>query len=158
MQTNDKYNSATAANWVPNNPLILKAPNTFNKLEERVQNIENEKNGISWYLSFQTPKEYIDSNINENTTNSIDNINSMDRNSNKYDKNKFANNYYIKNQKDNKYLEERENIKEKEKVQEKNKNQYENKRIDNNKKLENEELNNNKNSNKNNNMKKISIT
>ena len=57
LQMADCSNGSTAANWMPNMPLITPMPNTFKQLEERVENINEEKNGISWYLSFKQPDE-----------------------------------------------------------------------------------------------------
>ena len=48
---------STAANWMPNQPIIVPPPQTFKGLEERNQEIERNSNGISWYLSFKEPPE-----------------------------------------------------------------------------------------------------
>lgn len=47
----------TAANWMPNQPVIVPVPQTFEALENRNKEIEKNKNGISWYLSFKEPPE-----------------------------------------------------------------------------------------------------
>ena len=61
LQMADCSKGATAANWLPNQPVIVPVPKTAQELEERIQNIENNKNGISWYLSFEEPpKKCID--------------------------------------------------------------------------------------------------
>ena len=57
LQIADCSNGSTAANWFPNQPIIVTPPKTFNELEERVQNIEQNRNGINWYLSFKNPDE-----------------------------------------------------------------------------------------------------
>lgn len=57
LQIADCSNSSTAANWLPNQPVILPPPNTFEGLEERTQNIRDDGNGISWYLSFKNIPE-----------------------------------------------------------------------------------------------------
>lgn len=44
---------ATAANWMSNHPVIQPIPQTFEELEIRNQEIEKNKNGINWYLSFK---------------------------------------------------------------------------------------------------------
>lgn len=44
---------ATPANWTVGGPIINKIPNTFDGLEKRIQEVKNNKNGISWYLSFK---------------------------------------------------------------------------------------------------------
>ncbi len=56
LQMADCMNGATAANWMPNQPIIQAIPKTFNQLEERNEQIKEENNGISWYLSFKEPK------------------------------------------------------------------------------------------------------
>ena len=53
LQISDCNNGATAANWTPGNPLIVPAPQTFPELQERVQYINQNQNGIGWYLSFK---------------------------------------------------------------------------------------------------------
>ena len=56
LQASDKYNAYTPANWKPNDPLIIPPPNTFKGLQERVEEIEKNKNGMSWYLAFKKEK------------------------------------------------------------------------------------------------------
>ncbi len=53
LQTADCNNAATPANWIPGEPVIIPAPITFEELKERKEQIEKERNGISWYLSFK---------------------------------------------------------------------------------------------------------
>ena len=53
LQISDCNNGATAANWIPGNPLIVPSPQTFPELQERMQYINQNKNGIGWYLSFK---------------------------------------------------------------------------------------------------------
>lgn len=55
LQMADCMNSSTAANWMPNQPVIQSIPKTFEQLEERNNQIEESRNGISWYLSFKEP-------------------------------------------------------------------------------------------------------
>ena len=57
LQTAEECKGATPANWTPGGPIINPIPNTFAGLERRVQNVKNNKNGISWYLSFKDPNE-----------------------------------------------------------------------------------------------------
>ena len=52
-QTVDKCGGATPANWIPNGPIIQTIPQTIKELDERVKQIEQNNNGISWYLSFK---------------------------------------------------------------------------------------------------------
>lgn len=67
LQTNDLNNSSTPANWIPCNPVIEASPNTFKKLENRLQEINKSKNGMSWYLSFKNPECEKISKAEENT-------------------------------------------------------------------------------------------
>ena len=63
LQTADCNKASTPANWIPNQPIIVPAPKTFEGLLERNEEIEKNKNGMSWYLSFKNPpKECIEEN------------------------------------------------------------------------------------------------
>ena len=62
LQMADCSKGATAANWMPNQPVIIPAPKTFSELEERVSYINKNQNGISWYLSFKQPPEICENN------------------------------------------------------------------------------------------------
>lgn len=53
LQTADCNNAATPANWKPGDPIIVPSPQTFEGLLERNKQIEDNKNGMSWYLSFK---------------------------------------------------------------------------------------------------------
>lgn len=57
LQISDKKNAFTPANWIPGKPLIVPPPNTFDGLQERIEEIKNNKNGINWYLSFKNYKD-----------------------------------------------------------------------------------------------------
>ena len=57
LQIADCAKGATAANWMPNQPVIVPIPQTFEKLAERVESVNENRNGISWYLSFKQPPE-----------------------------------------------------------------------------------------------------
>lgn len=57
LQIADCSNGATAANWMPNQPIIVQIPKTYEQLENRVEEINKNKNGINWYLSFKEPTE-----------------------------------------------------------------------------------------------------
>ncbi len=57
LQMADCAQGSTAANWMPNQPVIIPAPQTFEALQERNEEIEKNQNGISWYLSFKEPKD-----------------------------------------------------------------------------------------------------
>ena len=56
LQIADTNSASTPANWSPCEPLIVPMPKTFNELIERNEQIQKEKNGINWYLSFKNPK------------------------------------------------------------------------------------------------------
>ena len=57
LQMADCAKGSTAANWMQNQPVIVPIPQTFEKLEERVESVKENRNGISWYLSFKQPPE-----------------------------------------------------------------------------------------------------
>lgn len=57
LQMADCSKGSTAANWMPNQPVIVPSPKTFSELQERNKKIEKNGNGISWYLSFQNPPQ-----------------------------------------------------------------------------------------------------
>ena len=57
LQMADCSKGSTAANWIPNQPVIVPPPKTYEELMERVSDIENNRNGIGWYLSFKEPTE-----------------------------------------------------------------------------------------------------
>ena len=49
--------ASTPANWIPNQPLIMPAPVTYPELQERIEYINENRNGINWYLSFKESSE-----------------------------------------------------------------------------------------------------
>ena len=57
LQMADCSKCSTPANWLPGNPVIVPSPQTFNALQERTKEIEQNNNGMSWYLSFKEPPE-----------------------------------------------------------------------------------------------------
>ena len=57
LQMADCSKGSTPANWVPNQPVIVPIPKTFEQLQQRVESINKNKDGISSYLSFKEPKE-----------------------------------------------------------------------------------------------------
>ena len=68
LQMADCSNGATAANWMPGQPIIMPMPTTFNELEERIKYINQNKNGINWYLSFKEPEKECEEKISLNKT------------------------------------------------------------------------------------------
>lgn len=57
LQTTDRTGMSIPANWMPGQPLIQPSPQTFSQLQERVKEIEKDRNGFSWYLSFANDTE-----------------------------------------------------------------------------------------------------
>lgn len=57
LQVTECMGGATAANWIPYQPVIKPVPQNYQELEERVEYINKNKNGINWYLSFQKPNK-----------------------------------------------------------------------------------------------------
>lgn len=57
LQMADCAKASTPVNWIPNQPVIVPAPQTYTELEKRKEYIEQNNNGISWYLSFKEPPE-----------------------------------------------------------------------------------------------------
>ncbi len=67
LQMAECMGGATAANWMPNQPVIVPSPQTYEELEKRVEYINKNKNGINWYLSFEQPrKKCIADKVNNN--------------------------------------------------------------------------------------------
>ena len=56
LQMADSTEGSTPANWVNGEPVIQKSPSAFSDLLERQQEIQKNRNGISWYLSFKKPE------------------------------------------------------------------------------------------------------
>ena len=57
LQMADCSQASTPANWIPGNPVIVPSPKTYCELEDRLQYIGENNNGINWYLSFKNPDE-----------------------------------------------------------------------------------------------------
>ena len=68
LQVADSNNAATPANWVPCEPIIVPIPQTFDGLLNRTNEINQNRNGMNWYLSFKQPQNCncIDEKDNEN--------------------------------------------------------------------------------------------
>ena len=56
LQVSDKNQTATPANWIPNQPVIVPSPKTFEELENRINEIKKQRNAINWYTSFKNIK------------------------------------------------------------------------------------------------------
>ena len=65
LQMADCSKASTPANWRPGDPVIIKSPQTYPQLQERIVENEEENNAFSWYLSFKESKKYC---LNENKT------------------------------------------------------------------------------------------
>ncbi len=57
LQVSDCTGGMTAANWIPNQPVVIPPPKTYCELEERNKSIQENNNGLSWYLSFKNVEE-----------------------------------------------------------------------------------------------------
>ena len=70
LQMADCANASTPANWRPGDPVIVKSPQTYPQLQERIVEKEQENNSFSWYLSFKEPPKQC---INERQEKILDN-------------------------------------------------------------------------------------
>lgn len=59
LQIADLNKASTPVNWMPNEPIIVSPPQTFESLQERTSEIEKNQSGMNWYLSFKEPVEKI---------------------------------------------------------------------------------------------------
>ena len=59
LQTSDVSGGSMPANWVPCEPIIVPPPQTFEELLARNEQIEQNRNGLAWYLSFKEPAKCI---------------------------------------------------------------------------------------------------
>ena len=66
LQMADCSGGSTAANWIPGQPVIVPSPKTFKELQERQNYINENQNGINWYLSFKKTPEICNKNSSEN--------------------------------------------------------------------------------------------
>ena len=55
LQCADESKASAPANWIPCEPVIIPPPQTFENLLERNNEINQNRNGLSWYLSFKQP-------------------------------------------------------------------------------------------------------
>lgn len=69
LQMADCSKGSTAANWMPGQPVVIPPPQTFCELEERQKYIEENRNGISWYLSFKNPPTKCETNSTKDCEN-----------------------------------------------------------------------------------------
>ena len=57
LQVSECSKGMTAANWIPNQPIIMPMPKTYCELQERANQMRKDRNGISWYLGFKNIEE-----------------------------------------------------------------------------------------------------
>lgn len=75
LQTADANKKMTPANWMPCEPMLVPMPQTFCGLQERLEEIDKQRNGMSWYLSLKTPENcstdwlYQNNNLNNSQMN-----------------------------------------------------------------------------------------
>ena len=63
LQTAEENKTATPANWLSCEPMIIPSPRTFEELMARNEQIKKERNGMNWYLSFKNPQKCIKAEI-----------------------------------------------------------------------------------------------
>jgi len=73
LQTADCNKASTPVNWIPGEPIIIPSPKTSEELQERVNTLERDKNGMSWYLNFK--KSECNKKLNETDIKKIENKN-----------------------------------------------------------------------------------
>lgn len=56
LQMSDCNHSSTPANWIPGQPVIMPPPRTYPLLRERLNYINQNNNGMNWYLAFEEQK------------------------------------------------------------------------------------------------------
>ncbi len=66
LQVADANKAATPVNWVPCEPIIVPIPQTFDGLLTRANEINQNRNGMNWYLSFKQPENCTKLNQNDN--------------------------------------------------------------------------------------------
>jgi len=64
LQISDCADASTPANWQPGVPIIIPPPQTSSELQQRLEDIKKNCNGISWYLSFKEPSQKCLNDIN----------------------------------------------------------------------------------------------
>lgn len=63
LQTAEENKASIPANWVPCEPMIIPSPRTFEELKTRNEQIQKERNGMNWYLSFKNPQKCINAQV-----------------------------------------------------------------------------------------------
>ena len=57
LQMSECSKSSTPANWMPGQPVIQPPPQTYPLLQERLNMIQKNNDGMSWYLAFREPSQ-----------------------------------------------------------------------------------------------------
>ena len=57
LQVADANKLSMPANWIPCEPGILPPPTTFQEMLKRNEELQKNKNGMTWYLGFQNVKD-----------------------------------------------------------------------------------------------------
>lgn len=57
LQVADCNKASTPANWIPGHPIIKASPTTIRGLQDTETELKQNKNGMSWYLSFKNQDE-----------------------------------------------------------------------------------------------------
>ena len=73
LQINDCNKSSTPANWIPGEPVIVSIPKTLEELHEKINLIEKEKNGMSWYLSFKSTENCLENTADKKEIKKLEN-------------------------------------------------------------------------------------
>ncbi len=66
LQVADVNKAATPANWIPCEPIITPIPQTFEEVITRINDVNQNRNGMNWYLSFKQPESCMKLNKSEN--------------------------------------------------------------------------------------------
>lgn len=72
LQIADCNKGGTPANWCPYEPMIVPMPQTYQALEERMNEIQKNRNGFNWYLSFKQSEECQNRSIEETKAKQIE--------------------------------------------------------------------------------------
>ena len=59
LQVADENSAMTPANWIPCEPIIMPPPQNFQGLQDRVEEMKTQRDGLTWYLGFKTPQKCI---------------------------------------------------------------------------------------------------
>lgn len=72
LQIADCNKGAMPANWTPFEPMIVPMPQTFDALQERMEDIQKNNNGFNWYLSFKQSQECCSRSIEDTNVKQIE--------------------------------------------------------------------------------------